>query len=179
VTALRDTPAGTIRLTATENAAASVLLPALERFLPKYSDVKVEIVIDVGLTDIVAERFDTSVRFGELVADGVISVRIGPDARMAIVGAPSYFAGRRMPKTPQDLTDHNCINLRPPHGVIYAWEFEKAEGELKVHVDGQLVFESSGLIPRAGLALRKRRPSAGLLRRLRSVLHRRPILVGA
>jgi DNA-binding transcriptional LysR family regulator len=141
VTALRDTPAGTIRLTATENAAASVLVPALERFLPKYPDVKVEIVIEVGLTDIVAERLDAGVRFGERVAEGMNSVRIGPDARMAVVGAPSYFAARNPPKTPQDLTEHNCINLRlPTHGGLYVWEFEKAGRELNVRVDGQLCF---------------------------------------
>lgn len=108
VTALRDTPAGTIRLTATENASVSVLLPALERFLPKYPNVKVQIVIDVGLTDIVAERFDAGVRFGETVASGMISVRIAPDARMAVVGAPAYFTERKPPKTPQGLTEHDC-----------------------------------------------------------------------
>jgi DNA-binding transcriptional LysR family regulator len=157
VTALRDTPAGTIRLTATENAAASVLLPALERFLPKYPDVKVEIVVDVGLTDIVAQRFDAGVRFGEMVASGMVSVRIGPDARMAVVGAPAYFAGRKPPKTPQDLTEHDCINLRlPTHGGLYAWEFEKSGRELNVRVNGQLVFGASGLIlaaARTGLGL--------------------------
>ena len=92
VTELREKPAGTIRLTATENAAESVLWPALERFLPNYQDIKVEIVIDYGLTDIVAERFDAGVRTGETVASGMISVRIAPDMRMAVVGAPSYFA---------------------------------------------------------------------------------------
>ncbi len=153
VTALRDKPAGTIRLTATENAAASVLLPALERFLPKYPDIKVEIVIDIGLTDIVAERFDAGVRFGELVASGMISVRIGPDARMAVVGAPSYFAERKPPKTPQDLTEHDCINLRlPTHGGLYAWEFEKAGRDLNVRVDGKLVFGSSSLMLAAASA---------------------------
>ena len=156
VTALRDTPAGTIRLTATENASVSVLLPALERFLPKYPDVKVEIVIDVGLTDIVAERFDAGVRFGETVASGMISVRIAPDARMAVVGAPAYFTERKPPKTPQGLTEHDCINLRLPHGGLYSWEFEKAGREVNVRVDGQLVFGTSGLIlaaARAGLGL--------------------------
>jgi DNA-binding transcriptional LysR family regulator len=157
VSALRHTPSGTIRLTATENAAASVLLPALARFLPKHPDVKVEIVVDVGLTDIVAERFDAGVRFGEMVASGMISVRIGPDARMAVVGAPSYFAERQPPKTPQDLTKHECINLRlPTHGGLYAWEFEKAGRELNVRVEGQLVFGTAGLIlaaARAGLGL--------------------------
>lgn len=154
---LRDKPSGTIRLTATENAAASVLLPTLERFLPKYPDVKVEIVVDVGLTDIVAERFDAGVRFGEMVASGMVSVRIGPDARMAVVGSPAYFAKRKPPKTPQDLTEHTCINLRlPTRGGLYTWEFEKSGRELNVRVDGQLVFGASGLIfaaARAGLGL--------------------------
>jgi DNA-binding transcriptional LysR family regulator len=153
VTALREKPAGTMRLTATENAAATVLWPALERFLPKYPDNKVEIVIDYGLTDIVAERFDAGVRFGETVASGMISVRIAPDARMAVVGSPSYFAEHKTPKIPQDLTAHKCINLRlPTHGGLYAWEFEKAGREMNVRVDGQLVFGTATLLlspPRA------------------------------
>jgi DNA-binding transcriptional LysR family regulator len=157
VTALRDKAAGTIRLTSTENAAASVLWPALERFLPEYPDIKVEIAIDYGLTDIVAERFDAGVRPGETVARGMIAVRIAPDMRMAVVGAPSYFAGRKPPKTPQDLTDHACINLRlPTHGGLYAWEFEKTGREMNVRVDGQLVFGTASLIltaARAGFGL--------------------------
>ena len=157
VTALRDKPAGTIRLTATENAAATVLWPALERFLPNYPDIKVEIVIDYGLTDIVAERFDAGVRFGETVANGMISVRIAPDARMAVVGSPAYFAEHKPPKIPQDLTAHKCINLRlPTHGGLYAWEFEKAGRELNVRVDGQLVFGTACLLltaARAGFGL--------------------------
>jgi DNA-binding transcriptional LysR family regulator len=154
---LREKPAGTIRLTATENAAASILWPALERFLPNYPDIKVEIVIDYGLTDIVAERFDAGVRTGETVASGMISVRIAPDMRMAVVGAPSYFAEHKAPKTPSDLTALSCINLRlPTHGGLYAWEFEKAGRELHVRVDGQLVFGTAALIltaARAGFGL--------------------------
>jgi DNA-binding transcriptional LysR family regulator len=104
-------------------------------------------VIDVGLTDIVAQRFDAGVRPGEIVASGMISVPIGPDMRMAVVGAPSYFANRKPPKTPQELTEHNCINLRlPTHGGLYVWEFEKAGREMNVRVEGQLVFGTSGLI---------------------------------
>jgi DNA-binding transcriptional LysR family regulator len=100
-----------------------------------------EIVIDFGLTDIVAERLDAGVRFGETVASGMIAVRIAPDARMAVVGSPSYFAEHKPPKVPQDLTVHKCINLRlPTHGGVYAWEFEKAGREMNVRVDGQLVF---------------------------------------
>ena len=110
----------------------SILRPVLERFLPNYPDIKVEIVIDYGLTDIVAERFDAGVRFGETVASGMISVRIAPDMRMAVVGAPAYFARRMPPTMPQDLTDHECINLRlPTHGGLYAWEFDKAGREIE------------------------------------------------
>jgi DNA-binding transcriptional LysR family regulator len=150
---LREKPAGTVRLTATENAAASVLWPALERLLPDYPDIKVEIVIDYGLTDIVAERYDAGVRPGEIVAKGMIAVPIGPDMRMAVVGAPTYFAKRPQPRTPQDLTTHSCINLRlPTHGGLYAWEFEKGGRELKVRVEGQLVFSTTSLILNAVLA---------------------------
>ena len=136
---LRDKPAGTIRITATDNAAETVLLPKLAKFLPEYPDINVEIIVDYGLTDIVAQRYDAGVRNGEQVAKGMIAVRIGPDMRMAVVGAPSYFAKRAPPKTPQDLTHHNCINLRlPTHGGVYAWEFERGGRELRVRVDGQL-----------------------------------------
>jgi DNA-binding transcriptional LysR family regulator len=157
ITELRERPAGTIRLTSTENAAASFLWPALAKFLPKYPDIKVEIVVDYGLTDIVAERFDAGVRPGETVAPGMIAVRIAPDMRMAVVGAPSYFAKHKTPAVPQDLTEHNCINLRlPTHGGLYAWEFEKNRRELNVRVGGQLVFGTAALIlmaARAGFGL--------------------------
>jgi DNA-binding transcriptional LysR family regulator len=151
--ALRDRPAGTIRIAATENAAATVLLPALERLLPDHPDIRVEIAIDYGLTDIVAERFDAGVRPGEIVAEGMVAVRIGPAMRMAVVGAPAYLATRPRPRTPQDLTAHNCINLRlPTHGGLYAWEFEQDGRELRVRVEGQLVLNTAGLILKAALA---------------------------
>jgi DNA-binding transcriptional LysR family regulator len=150
---LRDKPAGTIRITATDNAAETILLPKLAAFLPNYPDIKVEIVVDYGLTDIVAQRYDAGVRNGEQLAKDMIAVRIGPDMRMAVVGAPSYFAKRSPPKAPQDLTAHNCINLRlPSHGGMYAWEFEKGSRELRVRVDGQLVFNSTHQILNAALA---------------------------
>jgi DNA-binding transcriptional LysR family regulator len=150
---LREKPAGTIRITATENAADTILLPKLAKLLPDYPDIKVEIVIDYGLTDIVAQRYDAGVRSGEQVAKDMIAVRIGPDMRMAVVGAPSYFAKRSAPKKPQDLTDHSCINLRlPTHGGLYAWEFEKGARDLKVRVEGQLVLNGATQILNAALA---------------------------
>jgi DNA-binding transcriptional LysR family regulator len=150
---LREKPAGTIRITATDYAADTVLWPKLVKFLRQYPDIKVEIVIDYGLTDIVAQRFDGGVRAGEQVAKDMIAVRIGPDMRTAVVGAPSYFRKRAEPKKPQDLIGHDCINLRlPTHGGLYAWEFEKGGRELNVRVEGQLVFNGTFQILNAALS---------------------------
>jgi DNA-binding transcriptional LysR family regulator len=140
---LREKPAGTIRITAGDHAIESILWPKLEKFLPKYPDIKVELNVEYGLTDIAAERYDAGVRLGEQVAKDMISVRIGPDTRFAVVGAKSYFAKHAPPEVPQDLVGHACINLRlPTYGGLYAWEFEKDGQELRVRVDGQLVFNS-------------------------------------
>ena len=153
LSALREKPAGTIRITADEHAARSVLWPALARLLPGYPDIKVEIVVDYGLTDIVAGRYDAGVRLGGIVARDMVAVRIGPEMRMAVVGAPSYLAGRPQPRSPQDLSGHACINLRlPTYGGLYAWELEKDGRELRVRVEGQLVFTSIALILDAALA---------------------------
>jgi DNA-binding transcriptional LysR family regulator len=149
---LREKPAGTVRITSTENAANSVLLPKLRRLLPDYPDIKVEIVIDYGLTDIAAEQYDAGIRPGGNVAKGMIAVRIGPDMRMAVVGAPAYFTRRSPPRSPQDLTNHDCINLRTPtHGGVYPWEFDKDGRELRVRVEGQLVFNNSSLMLNAAV----------------------------
>jgi DNA-binding transcriptional LysR family regulator len=149
----REKPAGTIRITATEYATEAILLPKLAKLLREYPDIKVEIAIDYGLADIVAQRYDAGVRSGEQVAKGMIAVRIGPDMRMAVVGAPSHFKSRPEPNKPQDLIAHNCINLRlPAHGGVYAWEFEKGARELKVRVEGQLVFNTTIQILNAALA---------------------------
>jgi DNA-binding transcriptional LysR family regulator len=149
---LRVKPAGTIRVTASENAADAILLPKLAKLLPEYPDIKVEIVIDYGLTDIVAQRCDAGVRWGEQVAKGMIAVRIGPDMRMAVVAAPLYFKTRPEPKKPQDLIDHNCVTLRLPHGGLYVWEFEKEGRELRVRVDGQLTYNTTAQELNAALA---------------------------
>jgi len=149
---LREKPAGSIRITAAENAAVSVLWPALEKFLPNYPDIHVEIIVDYGLTDIVAERFDAGVRDGGNIARDMIAVRIAPDMRMAVVGSPAYFAKRAPPRTPHDLTAHECVNLRlPTRGGLYAWEFEQGARELRVRVEGQVTFNSGALILQAAL----------------------------
>jgi DNA-binding transcriptional LysR family regulator len=150
---LRDKPAGTIRITIGEHAAETILWPALAAFLPRYPDIKVELIVDYGLTDIVAERYDAGVRLGEQVAKDMVAVRIGPEVHMAVVGAPSYFDKRPRPKQPQELTAHECVNIRlPTYGGIYAWEFEKRGRGLKVRVEGQLVFNTMTLRMNAVMA---------------------------
>lgn len=150
---LRERPAGTIRITAGEHAALAILWPVLQKLTANYPDIKLEIIVDYGLTNIVAQRYDAGVRLGEQLARDMIGVRIGPDFRMAVVGAPSYFAQYPVPKKPQDLTAHSCINLRlPTYGGLYAWEFEKRGRELKVRVEGQWVFNNLALRRNAALA---------------------------
>ncbi|KZD20811.1 LysR family transcriptional regulator [Tardiphaga robiniae] len=153
VTELREKPAGTIRITTGEHSAETIIWPALAKLLPRYPDIKAELVVDYGLIDIVAERYDAGVRLGEQVAKDMIAVRIGPDFRMVVVGAPSYFAQRPLPKRPQDLTAHDCINIRlPTLGGLYVWEFEKRGRALKVRVDGQMVFNNMSLREKAVLS---------------------------
>jgi DNA-binding transcriptional LysR family regulator len=144
--ALRSRPAGTIRITAGEHPAQSVLQPAMARLLPSHPDIKVEIIVDYGLTDIVAEGYDAGVRLGEQVAKDMIAVRIGPDIRMAVVGSPSYFRKHPVPKSPQDLTAQNCINARlPTYGGVFPWDLERKGREINVRVEGQLIFNNSAL----------------------------------
>jgi DNA-binding transcriptional LysR family regulator len=153
LSALRKRPAGTIRITAGEHPAHTILWPALMTLLPRYPDIGVEIIIDYGLIDIVAQHYDAGVRLGEQIAKDMIAVRIGPDMRMAVVGSPSYFEKHVRPTRPQDLTQHDCINLRlPTYGSVYAWEFEKNGREMKVHVEGHLTFNNLALRLNAALA---------------------------
>jgi DNA-binding transcriptional LysR family regulator len=150
---LRDEPRGTIRISSTDYATDSILWPRLVPFLRQYPDIKVELITDYALTDIVAERFDAGVRAGEQVAKDMIAVRIGPDISMAVVGAPAYFRRRGEPRTPQDLVHHNCINLRlPTHGGLYAWEFEKGRREIRVRVDGQVTLNGTPQMLNAALS---------------------------
>ena len=152
VSELRDKPAGTIRLTAVDHAAETVLWPALARFLAEYPDVQVDLVVDNTLRDIVSERFDAGIRMGERVARDMIAVRIGPEIRMAAVATPPYFAKHGKPKLPQDLAHHSCINMRfATLGNVYAWEFEKGSREVNVRVDGQLTVNDIAVIRKAAL----------------------------
>lgn len=150
---LRDRPSGTIRITTSEHAATTVLWPVLEKLLAGYPDVHVELALSSELTDIVAERFDAGVRLGESIAKDMVAVQISPDLRMAVVGSPGYFAGRARPRSPRELADHQCINLRLlTAGGLYAWEFARQGRELRVRVDGRLIFNNTGMVVRAALA---------------------------
>ncbi|KQV22149.1 LysR family transcriptional regulator [Rhizobium sp. Root1203] len=143
LSALRDKPAGTIRLTAADYAITHVLWPKLRKFLPQYPDIRVELILDNGLTDIVKERYDAGVRMGEHLAKDMISARIGPDFSLAVVGSPSYFKEHGVPTHPKELVGHTCINFRlPSSGGLYVWEFEENGQEIKIRVDGQLTFNN-------------------------------------
>ena len=147
LSALRDRPAGTIRINAGEHAASTLLWPRLKPFLDSYPDVNLELSIDNGLVDIVAQRFDAGVRLGEQVARDMVAVRIGPDWRFAVVASPGYFETRPIPQTPHELTQHDCINLRlRTYGGLYAWEFARDGHALNVQVRGRLTFSTSAPI---------------------------------
>jgi DNA-binding transcriptional LysR family regulator len=141
--AFRDKPAGRLRITAGEHAAITIMQPVLAKLLPDHPDLRIEVIVDYGLTDIVAEGYDAGIRMGEQVAKDMIAVRVGPELRMAVVGSPDYFRHHPKPKSPHDLTQHNCITIRlPTLGGIFPWEFEKKGQELKVRVEGQLIFNN-------------------------------------
>ena len=153
VTEFRDKPAGTIRITATDHATKTVLWPRLSKVLRKYPEIKVEIITDYGLSDIVADRYDIGVRHGDQVAKDMIAVRIAPEMRMAIVGSAGYLEKRELPKKPQDLTTHNCINLRlPTLGAFYPWELKKGNRQVQVRVEGQFTFNGTYQMLEAALS---------------------------
>lgn len=149
---LRDIPAGTIRLTASEHAAYTVIYPVLARLAADYPEIKIEVNVDNMLADLVAGRFDAGIRLGEQVERDMVAVRIAPDMRMAIVGTPAYFERHPRPETPQDLTQHECIGIRlPTHGGLLPWEFDKDGRSVTVRVEGQLIFNTMSLALRAVL----------------------------
>jgi DNA-binding transcriptional LysR family regulator len=151
--AMRGKPAGSLRITSVEHASDTILAPAVARLLTDYPDIRLEIINDYGLTDIVAGRYDAGVRLGEQVAKDMIALRIGPDFQQVLVGAPSYFAQRSQPKTPHDLTAHACINLRlPTSGGLWSWPFAQDGRELKVRAEGPLAFNAISLILNTALA---------------------------
>jgi|SRR5271166_4735963 len=153
LTAMREKPAGSLRITSVEHASETILAPAVARLLTDYPDIRVEIINDYSLTDIVAERYDAGVRLGEQVAKDMIALRVGPDFRQTLVGAPFYFAQRPQPDTPHDLIAHACINLRlPTSGGLWSWPFVKNGRELKVRAEGPLAFNAISLILNAALA---------------------------
>ncbi len=152
LSALRDKPAGTVRITAHDHAISTVLWPRLLPLLNDHPDVHIEFSVDYALTDIAAHRFDAGVRSGDRVDKGMIAVRIAPDLRMAVAASPAYLSGKRLPRSPRDLTEHACINLRlPTQGGLYAWEFEKEGQPVNVRVNGQVTFNNTFLMLQAAL----------------------------
>lgn len=150
---LTDRPRGTIRISAAEHSAVSVLQPALVPFLAAYPDIRVDLATDMALVDIVADGFDAGVRLGETLAQDMIGLRISPDIRFAIVGAPSYLDTSPPIQTPQDLTQHRCIMTRmPTHGNYLVWELEKDGDARNVRIEGPLVVSPLMLRINAALA---------------------------
>lgn len=151
--ALGGRPSGTLRLTATHHAVSSVIMPVLPAFLASHPEIRVDLIVDETLTDIVANRIDAGIRFGDLVEKDMIAVRVGPDMQMAVVGAPSYFAVHPAPKTPRDLAAHCCINYRLGRsGGLYAWDFQENGRPFEVRVEGALIVNNGDLIREAALA---------------------------
>jgi DNA-binding transcriptional LysR family regulator len=152
LSAMRDKPSGTVRITAHDHAIGTALWPRLMPLLKRYPDIRIEFSVDYGFTDIAAQRFDAGVRVGDRIDKDMVAVRIAPDMRMAVAASPEYLQGRTPPKKPRDLTDHRCVNLRlPTRGNLYAWDFEKGKQSVNVKVDGQTVFNSTALMLQAAL----------------------------
>lgn len=146
-------PAGNLRITTTEHVAENILWPAVEKLVSKYPDIGVEVVIDFGLTDIVADRFDAGIRLGDAIAKDMVAARIGPDLKMVVVGSSSYFEHHNIPMVPEDLLRHQCINLRlTSAGRLAPWEFEKDGQKLNVRTEGKLIFNTPNLRIKAALS---------------------------
>ncbi|UOF16331.1 LysR family transcriptional regulator [Lysobacter capsici] len=152
LTELRDKPAGSVRITSGDHVLRTILLPKLLPLMRRYPDINIEFDVSYGLRDIVADRFDAGVRLGESIDKDMIALPISPKLRMAAVATPAYFEKHPMPKVPDDLTRHNCINIRfPTSGGLYVWEFERRGRQVNVRVAGQAVFNTSPHIVLASL----------------------------
>jgi len=152
VSEMRDKPSGSLRITASEHAADTLLWPKLANFLKSWPDINIEVAVDYGMKDIAAESYDMGIRLGDEVASGMVAVRVGPDQRFAVIGSPDYLAIHSAPKTPWDLEHHNCVSFRlPTYGGLYAWEFRKAKKEIRVRVDGQIILNSLNQVINAAL----------------------------
>lgn len=149
---LREKPAGTIRITAVEHAAETLLWPRLAPLLLEYPDLNIEIVSEYGLKDIVAERYDAGVRLGEQIDQDMISLPLASHSQFAVVGAPSYFSGKKLPVTPRDLSTHSCIRLKlPTDSGFYSWEFYKDGSEINVRIEGRGTFSTINMMRQAAV----------------------------
>lgn len=149
---LTDRPRGRIRISAAEHPTVSLLQPALVPFLAEFPDIQIEIATDMALIDIVADGFDAGVRLGDMLAQDMIGMRIGPDVRFAIVAAPAYLEAHPAIAAPQDMTAHRCIMTRmPTHGDILTWRLERGEEETRVKIEGPLIVSTLGLRIQAAL----------------------------
>lgn len=151
LTELRDKPAGSVRITSGDHVLRTILLPKLLPVMHRYPDINIEFDVSYGFRDIVADRFDAGVRLGESIDKDMIALPISPKLRMAAVASPAYFENHPIPKVPEDLTRHNCINIRFPSGGVYVWEFERRDRQVNVRVEAQAIFNTSPHIVLAAL----------------------------
>ncbi len=151
LTELRDKPAGSVRITSGDHVLRTILLPKLLPVMHRYPDITIEFDVNYGFRDIVADRFDAGVRLGESIDKDMIALPISPKLRMAAAASPAYFETHPTPKIPEDLTRHNCINIRFPSGGVYVWEFERRDRQINVRVEGQAIFNTSPHIVLAAL----------------------------
>ncbi|MDO5622494.1 MAG: LysR family transcriptional regulator [Paracoccus sp. (in: a-proteobacteria)] len=150
--AMRNRPAGTIRLTSGKPAAEALVLPVARRLMAEHPDLNIEITIESRLVDIAKDGYDAGIRLGEQLDRDMIAVRIGPDVEIVVAGSPEYLAANPAPLTPHDLAGHNCLNLRmPTHGGLYVWEFERDHRPLNVRVTGQFTSNEPDLLIAAAL----------------------------
>lgn len=153
LTEMRDKPAGTVRITCGPHVLSTILLPKLSALLREYPEIKLEFDANHGFRNIVADRFDAGVRLGDTIDKDMIAMPITPQLRMAAVASPEYLLTHTLPLTPQDLLQHNCMNMRmATSGGLYVWEFDNDEGPVNVRVNGQLTFNTSAPMVDAALA---------------------------
>jgi DNA-binding transcriptional LysR family regulator len=149
---LRANPSGTIRINAPAPAVDHVLCPLAFDFMRAYPEVKVEIVSDAAIVDIVAEGFDAGVRFGRHLAQDMIATPLGPPLRYAIVASPGYLQARGTPSTPDDLLGHDCIRRRFPGGKLVTWHFKRGGEAIEITPAGRLTLGSAHQELQAALA---------------------------
>jgi DNA-binding transcriptional LysR family regulator len=148
---LQSRPVGRVRLLVPRPAAKTVVATKLGRFARDYPDVELDITTEDSRVDLVAAGFDAGIQFGEFIAQDMVAVRVSPDLRPAIVGAPAYFETHAKPATPRDLLQHRCIRFRHRGESVYKWELDRDDESLEIAVNGSLILDDTDLVIQAAV----------------------------